>query len=190
MTELSIFNEVISHQLKGMMLHFDMANMYDFMGLKGFKRMHEYHGLHESAEMRGVCRYLINHIGYLPNANGNDQVSIIPSSWLSATKFNVSESDRKSKVKELYVKWHDWETKTKSFYQSKFKELCDLGSVASADKINELICDVDNELKHVEREFIEYSSVGWDMVYIMDKQCDIHDKYEKLTSDKIHVCMC
>jgi len=190
-SEISIFSEIVVHQIEGVMIHDDIANIMDFMGLRGFKREHEYHALKEFCEMRSVNRYAINHVNYIPNGKGaNRPVTIIPESWYNASRFKVSESERKNKIKEVYDKWREYETQTKVFYQSKFEELCELGAIASANKINCLIKDVDKELKRVERKMLEYDAVGWDMLYIVEQQECIHDEYEQKTKDTIKIEMC
>lgn len=184
MSELSIFNEIVKKKIEGVMFHDDMANIMDFMGLRGFKRQQEYRALSEFIEMRNIERYAINHINYMSNGKGaNRVVDVIPDSWYNATRFQVSDSDRKTHLKDLFNKWRTWEIETKSFLQSSFKELCSMGAIASANKVNELICDVDEELKCLEREILEFSAVGWDMVYIIEIQYDMHEKYKKKTKE-------
>ena len=61
MTCAEVFSKIDARMKTGMILHDQLANYYDFMGLMGFKRMHEYHFLRESASMRGLNRYVINH---------------------------------------------------------------------------------------------------------------------------------
>ena len=190
-SEMSIFNEIVKHQIEGLMFHEDMAGIMDFMGFHGFKREHEYHALSEFAELRGVERYAINHINYIPNGKGSNRpVEVIPDNWYKASRFEVTENDRKNKVKELYTKWREYEIETKVFYQVKFQELVEIGAIASANKVDCLINAVDQELKCVERKLIEYNSIGWDMMYIMEQQDEIHDKYEDKTKKHIKVEMC
>lgn len=188
--EITIFNEILAHEIEGVMFHDDMADMFDFLSLRGYKRMHEYHCLSEFAEMRSVSRYMINHLNHLPNTDGQVKgKDVVPSMWKSssASRFNVSENDRKAKVKELFTAWVDWEKETKDLYQRKFKELCDMGHVACADKINELVEEVDCELKYAQRMWLDLSAVGWDMLYIMQKQDEIHDHYAELTEERIKI---
>lgn len=190
-SEMTIFNEIVKHQIEGLMFHIDCANVFDFLGMCGFKREQEYHALSEFIEMRGVERYVINHISYIPNGNGaNRPASIIPDSWYNANRCQVGDADRKGKIKEIYSKWREWETETKLFYQHKYQELVELGAIASANKVNCLIKNVDKELKCVEREYIEYNAVTWDMVYIMEKQDKIHDIYEEKTRNNLKIEMC
>ena len=141
--------------------------------------------------MRGVERYAINHINYMPNGDGaNRVIDVIPSSWYNADRFKVTDSDRKMKVKELFSKWREYETEVKLSLQHSFQELVELGAIASANKVNELICDVDMELKCLEREMLEYCSLNWDMLYIIEKQDMIHDKYEEKTKNDIFITIC
>lgn len=187
-SEISIFNEIVKRKIGGVMFHEDMANIMDFMGLRGFKREHEYRALKEFADMRSVERYAINHINYIPNGNGaNREVNVIPSNWYNASRFQVSDGERKSKLKELYTYWQKWENETKLFLQHSFQELVELGAIASANKVNELICDVDYELKCLEREMLTYCSLNWEMLYIVEKQDAIHEKYKQKTKENIHI---
>lgn len=191
MSEISIFNEVVTHQIEGVMFHDDCANLFDFMDLQGFKRQSEYHAMSEFCEMRGTNRYVINHLNAMPSGQGaNRYKEIIPSSWRNATRFDVSENDRKTKVREIFTAWRDWEKSTKDFYQLKFKELTDLAAIASANKVNALIMKVDNELKEAERCWLMWNASGWDISLMIDKQNEIHDKYEKKLECELNVKFC
>ena len=54
-----IYSNIVSHMIKGMMIHAQLADYYDFLGLQGYKRCHEYHYMKESCAYRGVSRYFI-----------------------------------------------------------------------------------------------------------------------------------
>lgn len=178
MTPIEILSEIHTHQIKGVMLHDELATVYDFMALRGYKRMHEYHALAEFVNARSTSRYAVNHLNQML-LDGNPTIAkITPTSWKSATRFDVGESDRKTYVKELFKKWRAWEQETKAFYQTKFKDLMSLGAVSCANKVNELIKDVDCELKILEREYLVISTPGFDMLFIAERQDEIHEEYE------------
>ena len=61
MTIEEIYGRISKHMILGMMIHDQLANYYDFLGLKGYKRCHEYHFLSETCAYRGLNRYFINH---------------------------------------------------------------------------------------------------------------------------------
>ena len=43
MTIEEIFGRISQHMIRGMMTHDQLASYYDFLGLRGYKRCHEYH---------------------------------------------------------------------------------------------------------------------------------------------------
>lgn len=183
MTPIEIFSEIKAHQIDGVMFHDELSTLYDFMALQGYKRMHEYHALKEFCEMRGVSRYAVNHLNKMLADTSHSPVRIMPSGWKNATRFDMGENDRKAYVKEFFKKWREWEIQTKAFYEKKFKELTDNGYIACANKVNELICDVDKELKCLEREFLLISGTGFDMLFIAGRQDELHGEYETKEKD-------
>ena len=191
MSEISIFSEIIKHQIEGVMFHDDCATIFDFMDLHGFKRQSEYHAISEFMEMRGTNRYIINHLNVMPTSEKSIRYKeVIPDSWRNATRYDVTESDRKGKVKEVFTYWRDWEKLTKDLYQLKFKELTDINAIASANKVNELIKKVDYELKEAERCWLKWNASNWDMSLMIEKQDSIHECYEKKLSDEMRVKFC
>ena len=104
---------------------------------------------------------------------------IIPSSWYDHTRDDVDVSTKKNAVKSGLTKWVEWERDTKKLYEQMYKELMELGEVASACKVKELICDVDCELKKAERYWLNKEATGYDMVMIIEEQKRKHSKYEK-----------
>lgn len=49
-----------------------------------------------------------------------------------------------------------------------------------------LVEDVDKELKKVERIILDLISTGYDMVYIVESQKEIHDKYKRMAKEGEH----
>jgi len=56
MTVEEIFNKLASHMVEGIMYHDDMAKAYDFLGLSGFARCHDYHHI---CELKNIVSYHI-----------------------------------------------------------------------------------------------------------------------------------
>lgn len=183
MTAIEIFNQINERQLKALMFHNQMADYFDFLGLNGFKRMHEYQYFAENVAMRGVHRYVLNHTNQLLTTSTIVPDRVIPASWLNYCRFDVDTSTRKSAVKESFQKYYDWEYATLHFYEQKFKELSELGCIAHTNKVMELIKDVDLELKHISRCIIKYKAVDWDMTLIETEQDCIHEYYREKTKE-------
>lgn len=186
---IDVFNDVSKRIVSGVMFHEQMADYFDFLNLHGLKRWQEYRFLEESAELRGIHRYAINHLNRLINDNDVAVARSIPSSWFNATRMQVDNSTRKQAVKEAFEKWLAWEKETKEFYEAKFKTLTESGKIAEADKINELIIAVDKELKCLTRKMLEYKAVDYDLSYICYQQDEMHEEYRKKTKEiGIDIC--
>ena len=179
MTVEEIFGSLSAHMIKGLMIHDQLANYYDFLGLHGFKRCHEYHYRKESASYRELCGYYINHYSKLTPDLPIDNPNTIPESWYRYTRQDVDANTKKKAVKDGLEKWVSWETETKSLYQNMYDELLDIQEVDAAMFIGCLIKDVSHELKHAERKQLCYSAVGYDIGMIVSEQHRLHKKYKK-----------
>lgn len=104
---------------------------------------------------------------------------MIPSNWENYTRFQVDTSTRKTAVKEAFEKWYQCENETKTFLESQFKALAEASKIADADKVNQLICGVDQELKELTRELLSLRAVDYDPAYIMMHQGELHEKFRK-----------
>lgn len=187
---IEVFNKVNERIVKGIMFHEQMADYFDFLNLHGLKRWQENRFIEESAEMRGLHRFAINHLHRLVNEDNISSQQIIPSSWYSSTQFDVDSNAIKQSVKDAFQKWYMWEKETKDIYEKQFKILTDNGKIAEANKINDLIQNVDKELKFVCRKMLEYKSVDYDVAYIMYQQDEMHSKYEKEVEEIYKIKMC
>lgn len=186
---IEVFSEISKRMIRAVMLHAQLTDYFDFLDLHGYKRWHEYRFFAENAELRGVHRYAINHCNRLIPETSVDNPRMIPSNWENYTRFQVDNSTRKSAVKEAFEKWYQWENETKMFLESQFKTLAEASKIADADKVNEMICGVDQELKELTRELLSLRSVDYDPSYIMMRQGELHEKYRE-EEKKIGVDIC
>ena len=72
-----------------------------------------------------------------------------------------------------------WEQATKDVYQKYATALREQGYVADAIFVDRLVEDVDNELERLERIITDLITSGYDPVYILESQKELHDKYKK-----------
>lgn len=173
-----IYSKIIEHQIIGIMLHEQASKMLDFLGFRGLKRWQEYQYISESMSMRSTNRYVINHHNIMVMEGKPTDPELIPMSWYNYTRYDVDTRTKQSALKDFFDKLKSWEHETKKLYSSLYKECCNEGHIADAVKIKSLIEDVDKELKCVDRKYLEYKSVEFDLSYIMYQQCEIHDKYK------------
>ena len=179
MTTDEIFSELSAHMIKGMMIHDQMANYYDFLSLRGYKRCHEYHFKKETCGYRRINRYYINHFGRLIAEKKVEDPEAIPSSWYRYSRKEVDANTKRSAVRTAIEKWVVWEKETKTLYQSAVKDLRDNGDEAAALFIEEYVKDVDCELKYAERKALDLDAVDYSLAYIIGEQTHIHDKYKR-----------
>lgn len=186
---IKIFNEIGEMLIENIMRHEQFADMMDFLGCRGFKRIGEYHFFKESAELRGLHRYAINHCNKLVVEKNIPTPRIIPSSWEGVTRHQVDENTRKKYIRQLFMDWLDWEKEARVKYSAKYRELLDANYFHAAKKVEHLMEDNECEIKYLERMIIEYTAVDWNMLYLMQKQDALHECYKEKTKNiGIDIC--
>ena len=184
MTCAEVFSKMDAHMKTGMILHDQLANYYDFLGLNGFKRLHEYQFLSESACMRGLNRYYINHYNRLINDGEMNPASVFPANWRGPERRDVGVSTRRAAVKTGMETWAAWEAETKKLYEE-----CYCEQIAAACKIKSLIAGVDMECKEAERLLLKLQAIDYDMPTILLMQDELHELYrEKEKSVGVDIC--
>lgn len=178
-TPEEIFSEINNRFIGAIMMHGQFADYFDFLGLRGYKRLHEYQHLAENIERRKVCRYYINHHNMLIKEDFSGKVNIIPDAWYTAKRLSVGKSTKQKAVEDGFLEYHNWESETKSVYEKYVQKLRETGSVEDAIFVEKLVEDVGEELKTVEQMISDLISTGYDMVYITEIQPEIHEKYKK-----------
>lgn len=181
-----IYNEINSRQIAALMFHRQMSDYFDFLGLRGYKRLHEYQYLCECKENLHMSRYYINHHGKLLSDSFSGEVKMIPEAWLSANRMSVGRSTKQKAVEDGFNAYHAWETETKAIYERYATRLREMGHESDAIFVDCLVEDVDKELKKVERIILDLISTGYDMVYIVESQKEIHDKYKRMAKEGEH----
>lgn len=178
-TPEEIFSEINNRFIGAIMMHGQFADYFDFLGLRGYKHLHEYQHLAESIERRKVCRYYINHHNALIKEDFSGEVNVIPDAWYTAKRLSVGKSTKQKAVEDGFLEYHNWESETKSVYEKYAQKLRETGAVADAIFVEKLVEDVSAELKTVEQMISDLISTGYDMVYITENQSEIHEKYKK-----------
>ena len=179
----SIFSEINARMIAALMLHDQMADYFDFLGMKGYKRLHEYQYFSESLERKKLNQYYINHHNKLIPDIYSGQVAVIPENWITANRISVGKSTKQKGIEEGFHQYHEWESETKSLYEHYASKLREMGAVADAIMVEKLVEDVDQELKKLERIVVDLISSGYDMVYITESQQGLHDKYKEKLSE-------
>ena len=178
----STFSEINARMIAALMFHDQMADYFDFLGMKGYKKLHEYQYFAESLERKKLNQYYINHHNKLIPDIYSGQVTMIPENWQTANRISVGKSTKQKGIEDGFNQYHEWESETKNLYEHYSSRLREMGAVADAIMMEKLVEDVNSELKKLERIIVDLISSGYDMVYITESQQRIHDKYK----DKLH----
>ena len=179
MTIEEIFNKIASHMIEGIMYHDEMAKAYDFLGLYGFSKCHDYHHMKEEMGYRELSHYYATHYFKLLEIGELKQPNLIPDTWFKYTTLAVDTSTKRNAVKELMTKWVNWEKETKKLYEELHQELTNLREIAAAKYLEKFIDDVTDELKHAQKKFIKLETIGYDIVTIIEWQQPMYRKFKK-----------
>lgn len=179
-TPEEIFNQISSRFIAATMMHMQFANYFDFLGMKGYKRLHEYQFFAESAEHREVSKYFINHHGKLLSDTFSGEVRVIPDSWYGANRLGVGKSTKQKAVEDSFLEYQTWEKETKTVYEKYAHTLRESGHISDALFVEKIISAVSEEVENIDRMISDLISTGYDMIYIMENQKEIYDKYKKM----------
>lgn len=174
-----IFQHLVSHQVSALMLHSSMVELFNFLGLKGFKRWQKYRVIDEYDGYRGICAFYQETYNKLNPKPIPQDLDVVPSDWYKYSRFDVTQDARKRMIETAFTKWHDWESETLEFLQTIICRLDELGDVMASDFVHELLKDVQHEVIELEKMLLELKATGYDMTYIVSIQKCIHDKYKK-----------
>ena len=177
MTVEEIFSEISQQQIKGIMFHSDMVRYYDFLGLKGYAKCHKHHFFEEMKANMKLEQYYIRHFNKLLPELRFESTSPIPKNWHNYERQDVDANTKHVAVKEGLEKWVAWERSTKSLYERMYTELTGKGEVAARKIVEDLICDVSEELETAEQYHLNKKAIDFDIVSIIEEQNAIHTKY-------------
>ena len=170
MTVEEIFTQTIEHMLKGFMFHEQMANYYDFLGLEGYSKCHEYHYFEESKSYRELCHYYITTYNKLLPEMRFENPNAIPQGWIGYRRQEVDSKTKRAAVKDGLDSWISWEIETKKLYEKMAKELFNIGAIGAEMQFKKLITDVEEELAAAEQYQLNKSATDYDIVNIIDEQ--------------------
>lgn len=175
-----IFETIVSHLTKGVMFHDKMIDLYGFLGLYGFKKMHEYQYYSESMNRRKAKCYVLEHMNLLimdePDEEG---LNFIPQSWYTYTRHDITPEARKQYLYPSFQGYKQWEEETKELLSYCANELMYMGQMSDFNEIMSMVDDVEDELRKLEEVMLKMQSVDWDMQYVMDMQEEICTEYEQ-----------
>ena len=152
------------------MMHEEMANYFDFLGLDGYRKCHEDHYYDEIKNHRKLNIYYINHYNKLIYLDKIPIPTIIPESWYSYTRQDVDIATKKDAIQKSLVKWIEWEKETKKIYEEVYCELMNVGEIGAAIFLQQFINDVDEEIIDAQKYHLNKEAIRYDMSDIIAEQ--------------------
>lgn len=177
MTTPEIFNEFITHNINGVMLHEELTNYFAFLGLNGYKVMQNYHAKEETDSVRKAQKFYIKNYQMLPEIGEIKASGIIPANWYGHDRAEVDRATKRTAVKNAFNAWHEWETDTKDKYTEWYHGLQENNDIDGADYMCKYICDVSDELKEITEHMVFLNTIDYDLTTIATMQRDIKYKY-------------
>ena len=179
MTIDEIFGNINAHMIEGLMVHSQMSDYYNFLGLEGYNKCHEYHFYKESKSFRELNDYYFKHfnkfIVEMPNSNPN----VIPADWYKYTRQQVDTATRKNGIANAMTKWVTWEKDTKAMYERMYQELIVMNEISAAMFIKKLIKEVNEEHAVACQKHLELKAMDFNVSDIILEQKELKDKYCK-----------
>lgn len=180
-----VFETIISHLTKGVMFHDRMMDLFGFLGMYGFKKMHEYQLYSEYMERRKAKCYVLEHMGMLikdmPDESG---LNFIPEQWYQETRHDLRTDEKGQYLQIAFEAYKQWEDETKELLSYCSNELMYMGQMAEFKEVMEMVEDVEKELHHLKDLTLKLQSVQFDMRYILEMQDKLYKEYE----DKLEEC--
>ena len=178
-----IFSDVSAHQIQGIMLHSSWSDYFAFLGLDGFKCLHEYRYMEESENMRMIRRYFIEHYNELPidTRIDSDISPYVP--YSNETRFAISSSTKQMHTQISLEGWVKWERESKQMFEQAYKELSDMGEIAGSNAVEKLVNETDKELCCAEQLLLQMKMTDFDTNVIVLEQERVKRKYCKLIEE-------
>ena len=149
MNMYEVWSKISSHQITGLMYHFQFADMFYFLGFNKLGKDQECHYHEESESLRKNHCFVLKHHNKVITVGHAAGVELIPSTWSKHTMDDVDKNTRKNHVTSIFDSWLAWELKTKEFYGEMYNTAMEQHAYVDACRIKEMILDVEDELVHI-----------------------------------------
>ena len=176
-----ILNELATHMIQGMMFHEQLMNCYRFLSLPGYAKLHEYRYGEETEGYIRFTEFVTNHYDKLVKPNKVEDQAIVPESWYSMPRTDVSFDIRRESVSAGLSEWINWEKGTLHLYEDACQEMFNLGDMVGYNFVNKYVDDTFKELIYAKNEQLSKKSMNYDMTSIVEEQ----DTYEKFYKKKL-----
>lgn len=173
-----VYGIINARQIKALMFHSEMADMFGFLGLEGFKCMHEYQFLSESAGHRATKSYYLSHHDKILSDDEVKSIDIVPDDWTQYNRMDVTPNVRRQHTEKAMKEYVAWETDTKEIYSECASYFLAWHKIADFKRVQCLIEDVSCELKRLKELYLKLRAADYSLDYIATIQDELCCKYK------------
>lgn len=178
MNPLELYGELEAHMVDGLMFHGEMSDYFNFIGLHGFKRIHEYQFYEENRNRRLLCRKVLDIYNKLIPHVHVTYMKYMPDEWQNYTRLDVDDSVLPKYTKHGWDMYREWEEKTKVLYENIATVFFEKHMIIDYNIVSNMLEDVQKELKKIYRTCEELNIVGYDPIHVTEMQSKIHEEYK------------
>lgn len=175
-----ILGKLADRQVGGLMIHEQMADLFDLLNLHGYKRWHEFRFIEEGINMRLTKRFCISMTESLAVTSDVSDPRGLPSTFLNKKRQEIT--NKLEIVIGAFEKIKSWEEETLILLNSLYISSQQIKAGEIAQFIMTNIKHVADELKYINRELQTLRDVS-NLDIIIDKQDKIHENYRNKIKD-------
>lgn len=172
-----IYGIINARQVTALMFHSEMADMFGFLGLEGFKCMHEHQFLEESAGHRATKSYYLAHHDKILSDDEVKGIDVVPDEWLRYTRMDVTPSIRRQSIEKAMDEYLRWESDTKEIYSHCAAYLLEWHKIDDFNKVKHLVKCVSKELTKLKELCLKLRASDYSLDFIASIQDDLYCEY-------------
>lgn len=178
MAHQQVYTLLLERHVQGMMAHSQLADYYSFLGLQGFKRMHERLFKCNAKVYRKMSRFYVAEFYTLPEAGAVESINVVPGVWQGVKRTSVTSDAKRKAVRDCIGIWSDWEAGTHTLLSQAYRELLEDGDVAAAMELGREIDRQDKETRRAYSLRCKLESTDYDMGHVMEVDRMLHCKWK------------
>lgn len=153
--------------------HKESSELFTFIGLEGYAKLHLFQFLDESYSSYKVKEFIIQHCNYIFEDAEPIEVNIIGPLTTGLDRFDIQQSQMQEIVKSSFMAYKKWETDTLEEYEQCASELLQQNDIPAYKLLQDIIEDVNEEIQEIKEMILDLQFVDYDPVHISETQEDI-----------------
>lgn len=177
MTVSEIMRKVFETEMEGVSFHNEQCELFEFLNYDGFAMLHRHQTEDEYNSFLNARDCFIDDTNELVKIEYGQRKSTVPETFYHATRFEVTPQERRRYTKESFDKYRAWEDSAIKTYIDAYQNLIENGNIDLADKVKTLIRDDADEIRRLDKLYIELENVEYGAHHLERIQPELLDEY-------------